>query len=142
MRGVAMSLSWEQTAAVLVDGVSGWAGVWSLVFAARGALVELAAVPGCDDDLALTYTVLDLGYVLDEIEHVDQSAPGVAVSLGPVPRDGLVAAARVVDDLLMAAAREVHHLAAAEDRRARDVLAASRVLGALAVARARIAGGA
>lgn len=137
-----MSVTWERTVGVLVDGVSGWAGVWSLVFAARGALVELAAVPGCDDDLALTYTVLDLGYVLDDIEHVDQSAPGVAVSLGPVPRDGLVAAARVVDDLLMAAERQLHDLAASDDRRARDVLAASRVLAGLAVARARIAGGA
>jgi len=137
-----MSVKWEHTAAVLVDGVSGWAGVWSLVFAARSALVELAAVPGCDDDLALTYAVLDLGCVLDDIERVDQSAPGVAVSLGPVTTDGLVAAARVVDGLLMAAERQVHDLAAADDRRARDVLATSRVLGELVVARARIAGGA
>jgi hypothetical protein len=137
-----MSVEWEQTVGVLMDGVSGWAGVWSLVFAARGALAELAAVPGYDDDLALTYTALDLGYVLDDIEHVDQSAPGMAVSLGPVSRDGLVAAARVVDDLMMAVERQVHLLTAAEDRRPRDVLAASRVLGGLVVARARIAGGA
>ena len=137
-----MSSSWEQTVGVVVDGVSGWAGVWSLVFAARGALVELAAVPGCDDDLALTYTALDLGYVLDDIEHVDQSAPGVTVNLGPVSRDGLVAAVRLVDDLLMAAERQVHHLAVTDARPAQDVLAASRALGGLVVARARIAGGA
>lgn len=137
-----MSLNWEQTVGVLVHGVSGWAGVWSLVFAARGAIVELAAMPGRDDDLALTYTGLDLANVLDDIEYVDQSAPGVAVSLGPVSGDSLGAAARVVDDLLMAAERQVHHLTAAEDRSAQDVLAASRVLGGLAVARARIAGGA
>jgi hypothetical protein len=137
-----MSLNWEHAVAALVDGGSGWAGVWSFVFAARGVVVELAAGPGCDDDLALTYAALDLGYVLDDIEHVDKSAPGVAVSLGPVPRDGLVAAARVVDDLLSAAVRQVHRLTAADDRRAPDVLAASRVLGGLAVARARIAGGA
>ena len=137
-----MSLDWEQTVGILVDGAPGWAGVWSLVFAARGALVELAAVPGCDDDLALTYTAHELGYVLDDIERVGQSTPDVAVSLGPVSRDGLVAAARVVDDLLMAAERQVHHLTAADDRPAHEVLAASRVLGGLAVARARIAGGA
>jgi len=137
-----MSVTWERTVGVLVDGVSGWAGVWSWVFAARGALVELAAVQACDDDLSLTYTVLDLGYVLDDIEQVDQAAPGVAVSLGPVPRDGLVEAARAVDDLLAAAVRRVRDLTAEDGRPAQDVLAASRVLGGLAVARARIAGGA
>jgi len=137
-----MSLTWEQTVGVLVRGVSGWAGVWSLVFAARGALVELAAIPGRDDDLALTYTGLDLANVLDDLEHVDQFAPGVAVNLRPADEDGLGAALRVLDDLLIAAERQVHHLAAADDRSAQEVLVASRVLGGLAVARARIAGGA
>ena len=136
-----MSVTWERTVGVLVDGVSGWAGVWSLVFAARSALAELAAVPGCDDDLALMYAALALGCVLDDIEHVDQSVPGVAVSLGPVPSGSAVAAARVVDELLMAAEREVRQLTSANDRSALEVLAASRVLGGLAVARARIAGG-
>ena len=131
-----------QTVGVLVRGVSGWAGVWSLVFAARCALVELAAIPGHDDDLALTYTGLDLANVLDDIEHADPSAPGVAVNLGPVSGGDRGAAARVVDDLLMAAERQVHHLAAADDRSAQEVLAASRVLGGLAIARGRIASGA
>ncbi|MGV8977726.1 MAG: hypothetical protein ACOH17_06760 [Cellulomonas sp.] len=137
-----MSMNWEQVVGVLVRGVSGWAGAWSLVFAARGVLAELAAIPERADDLALTYAGLDLGYVLGDIEHAAKSAPGVAVNLGPVSGGDRGAAARVLDDLLTAAERQVQHLAAADDRPVQDVLAASRVLGGLAAARARIAGGA
>jgi hypothetical protein len=112
-RDLAMSVTWGQTVGILVGGVPGWGGVWSLVFVARGALSELAAIPGSDDDLALTYAGLDLTYALGEIEHLDPSAPGVAASLGPVSANGLGATARALDDLFRTARLLVQDLVVA-----------------------------
>jgi hypothetical protein len=57
-----VTVSWIEPARRLADDSArgGLAGLWSLLFAARRAVLALALLPGLDDDLAFTEAALDL----------------------------------------------------------------------------------
>ena len=137
------TMSWTAPAAVMTDYASDWDGVWMLVYAAGRAAYTLAAVPGADDDLGLTYAALDLSRTLTELELrvVDFTDTGVAVDLGPVDLAGRVRAVQVIDDLLAAADALTTKLASGPGARTAVVLCAARVAVLLASARAKATGG-
>ncbi|QTE30065.1 hypothetical protein [Pengzhenrongella sicca] len=139
-----MTMTWNAPAAVLTGYARDWDGVWMLVYAAGHAAMSLAAVPGADGDLGLTYASLDTSYALTEIEQhlVDFTNTGVTVDLGPVDLAHRDAAVQVIDDLLAAAATLTARLSAEPDVGAADVLCATRVAILVASARAKATGGA
>jgi hypothetical protein len=59
-------------------------GLWVLLHTAQLAVLELARLPGLDDDLAFTETALDLREAQEELEWVRPELPlrAVAVDLG------------------------------------------------------------
>ncbi|HEY8722182.1 hypothetical protein [Pengzhenrongella sp.] len=139
-----MTTTWIEPAAVLSAEASGWEGVWTLVFAAGHAAVNLASVPGADDDLGLTYAALDTSYALTELEQrlVDFTAPGVAVDVGPVSLADRDAAVDVIDELLAAAQALTNELAGRPGAGVLVVLCSTRVSTLLESARAKATGGA
>ena len=138
-----MTMTWNAPAAVLTGSARDWDGVWMLVYAAGTAAMNLAAVPGADDDLGLTYASLDTSYALTELEQhlVDFAGAGVMVDLGPVEPAARAAAVRVIDDLLAAAGGLAARLSAGPGVSAAQVLCATRVAILVASARAKATGG-
>ena len=137
-----MTMTWTRPAEVLTDGARGWDGVWTLVYAAGQAAMNLAAVPGADDDLALMYAALDISYALTEIESLGRDVVTVAVNLGSVDLTDRDAAVAVIDDLLGAAQCLATELVEVPDVGASLALCGSRVTTLLASARAKATGGA
>lgn len=138
-----MTTTWTRPAAVLTAEASGWDGVWTLVYAAGQAAVNLSAVPGADKDLGLSYAALDVSYALTELELLgpDVVAIGVAVDLGSVALADRAAAVVVVDDLLAAAEFLAIKLVTQPDVAASAVLCVARVMTLLSSARAKATGG-
>jgi len=137
-----MTMTWTRPAEVLTDGASGWDGVWTLVYAAGQAAMNLSAVPGADDDLGLTYAALDVSYALTEIESLGRDVVVVAVNLGSVDLADRGAAVAVIDDLLAAAESLALELVTSPDVSAAVALCGLRVMTLLASARANATGGA
>ena len=138
-----MTTTWTRPAAVLTAEASGWDGVWSLLYAAGQAAVNLSAVPGADQDLGLSYAALDVSYALTELELLgpDVAATGVAVDLGSVDLADCAAAVVVVDDLLAAAEFLAIELVTQPDVGTSVVLCVTRVMTLLSSARAKVTGG-
>ena len=139
-----MTTTWTRPAAVLTAEATGWDGVWSLLYAAGQAAVNLSAVPGADQDLGLSYAALDVSYALTELELLgpDVVAIGVAVDLGSVDLADRAAAVVVVDDLLAAAEFLAIELVTEPDVGTSVVLCIARVMTLLSSARVKVTGGA
>jgi len=138
-----MTMTWNAPASVLADFASDWDGVWMLVYAAGHAAMNLAAVPGADDDLGLTYASLDTSYALTELEQrlVDFTNTGVTVDLGPVDLADRPSAVQVIDDLLAAAGALTARLSAEPGVGPAEVLCATRVTILVGSARVKATGG-
>jgi len=136
-----MTMTWTRPAEDLTDGARGWDGVWTLVYAAGQAAMNLAAVPGADDDLALMYAALDVSYALTEIESLGRDVVTVAVNLGSVDLTDRDAGIAVIDDLLGAAQALATELIEAPEVGASLALCGSRVTTLLGSARAKVTGG-
>ena len=140
-----MSLSWTGPAVVLAERADGaWAGIWSLGYAAGLAAANLAALPGADEDLLLTYAAFDLNQALSELEavHPEVLSTAAAVDLGTVHDGGDTAGAvAVVTALVGAAIHRVSALAATPGLPVADVLCLGRVQPLLLTAREKVTGG-
>jgi len=139
-----VTVSWIEPARRLADGTAGWEGLWSLLFAARRAVLHLALLPGLDDDLGFTEAALDLREAAEELEWVHGDLPlrAAAVDLGEAPRDQVGACRAAVTGLLVAALDTVGRLqsAGAGELDTPEVLALARVSQLAASAHLRVAG--
>lgn len=139
-----MSMSWSAPAGVLVErSDAGWAGIWSLTFAAGVATVSLAAQPGADPDLALAFAGADLNAALCEVEAVHPEVLGeaAAVDLGPADAADPAAAAGVIVALLDGAIVRVAELTGAPGLAMAELIALARVQPLLLAGREKVAGG-
>ena len=101
-----MSVSWLEPTRVLVGRVErGIGGLWSLLYAAEIATLQLALVPGLDDDLSLTDASARLGAAIDELEQLHPELPqvAVAVDMGPAALDDVTACRTAILTLIKAA---------------------------------------
>lgn len=140
-----MSLSWRAPVTVLTDRADAeWTGIWSLTYAAGLAAATLAALPGADEDLRLTYAALDANQALAEIEAAHPGVPSsaAAIDLGTPAAADAAAAVEMVVELLDAAIGRVSILSATAGLPVGDLLCLARVQPLLLTARAKAAGGA
>jgi hypothetical protein len=103
-----MTVSWMEPARRLADDSfgGGMDGLWSLLFAARRAVLHLALLPGLDDDLAFTEAALDLREAAERSWSgctPDLPRRAAAVDLGEAPLDQVSACRAAVTGLLIAA---------------------------------------
>ncbi len=139
-----MSMSWAAPAGVLVDRAdAGWAGIWSLTFAAGVATVTLAAQEDADPDLGLAYAGADLNAALCEVEavHPEVLVEAAAVDLGPAVEGDRDDAVAVILALLDAAIVRVAELTGAPGSAMAELIALARVQPLLLTAREKVAGG-
>ena len=89
----------------LVDRLGvGMEALWSLVFSAQAGALRLATVEPLDQDFALSDAGIALADALAELEWVrPELAAGVAVDLGPVRWDDVIAYRQSITALLSAA---------------------------------------
>jgi len=139
-----VTVTWMEPARRLADGAAGWEGLWSLLFAARRAVLHLALLPGLDDDLAFTDAALDLREAGEELEWVHAGLPlrAAAVDLGEAPLDQVSACRAAVTGLLAAALDLVRRIqgTAAGDLDTPELLALGRVRQLAASAHRRVTG--
>ena len=134
--------NWLTPAGVLVREATGWAGAWTLTYAAGQGAVRLAGIAGCDDDLRVTYASLDLALALTEIEAARPRAAAtpVAVDLGAAAPIAGGSAERVLADLVAATAVVIDRLLSAEDVTVADILACARISNLLSSAHDKLTG--
>lgn len=138
-----MPTSWSGPAGVLVEHAdAGWAGIWSLAFAAGTAAVHLATLPGADEDLAFTYAGFDLNTALGEIETVvpEVLTTAPAVDLGTVHVTDARVGALVIAGLLDAAITRVAALTGTPGVPMAELVVLARVQPLLITAREKVAG--
>lgn len=138
-----MGLSWGHPAGLLVERAdTGWAGIWSLTFAAGAAATRLAAVPGADEDLAWLHVGFDLNTVMGVVEavHPEVLTSAPAVDLGTVEVADGHAATRVVVALVDAAIGRVAALTGTPGLSMRELLVLAEVAPVLLAAREKATG--
>jgi hypothetical protein len=140
-----MTVMWTEPARRLADQHAGRGieGLWVLLHTAELAVLNMALLPGLDDDLAFTYTALDLREAQEELEWIHPELPRrvAAVDLGEAPLDQVVACRTAVVSLLAAALDAIRRLLETGHREMAtpDVLAMARVAQLLAIAHLRVA---
>jgi hypothetical protein len=140
-----MAVSWTEPARELVNRIGiGMDALWSLVFAAQTAVLQLALVEPLDDDASLTSAGMDLAEALDELEWARPELAGcsLAVDLGPARLDDVIACRSAVEGLLAAAVGVVVALAREEEEEldTPDLLAVARCVNLIGVAHTRVTG--
>lgn len=133
---------WVAPAGVLVREATGWAGAWTLTYAAGQGAVHLAGMAGRDDDLRVTYASLDLALALTEIEaaHPQAAATAVAVDLGAAAPIAGGSAERILAELVAATGAVIDELLAADDVTVADILACARISNLLSSAQDKLTG--
>jgi hypothetical protein len=135
-----MTVTWSEPARRLADQHAGCGmeGLWVLLHTAECAVLEMALLPGLDDDLAFTDTAWDLREAQEELEWVHPELPrrAAAVDLGETPLDQVVACRTAVVGLLAASLDTIRRLLETGHREldTPDVLAVARVAQLLAIA--------
>ncbi|NMR19179.1 hypothetical protein [Cellulomonas fimi] len=138
-----MNANWRDPVSALVDGMDGWDGAWTLVYAAGQVALNPAESPTPDQGLGLVYAALDLSHALTEIESIAyHRSASVAVDLGDVSMIDAGAVVAAVDELVVAAERAVMRALAQPDADISQTLLGARVLTLLSAARAELDGSA
>jgi hypothetical protein len=109
-----MAIAWSEPARRLARDLPdrGIAGLWALLHTAELAVLQMALLPGLNDDLRLTEAAFDLQEAVEELEglHPDLPLRAAAVNLGEAPLDQIAACRAAVVGLLMAALDTVGRL--------------------------------
>jgi len=141
-----VTVSWTEPAGRLAESLPdrGLAGLWALLHTAELAVLQMALLPGLNDDLALTEAALDLQEAVEELEwlHADLPLRASAVNLGEAPLDQVGACRAAVAGLLLAALDTVWRLlpTAQVELDTPEVLAVGRVCQLAGRAHLRVTG--
>jgi len=143
---VGMTIAWSGPARRLARDLPdrGVAGLWALLHTAELAVLQLALLPGLNDDLRLTEAAFDLQEAVEELEwlHPDLPLRATAVNLGEAPLDQVGACRAAVAGLLLAALDAVARLlsTAGAELDTPEVLALARVCQLAGSAHLRVTG--
>jgi hypothetical protein len=135
-----MTVSWVDPARELVDRLGvGLEALWSLIFSAQVGALQLATVEPLDRDFALSQAGLGLADALAELEWLrPELAGGVAVDLGQVPWNDVIAYRETVQGLLAAALQVTADLLRSEQLETADLFALARVVHLIGAAHQRV----
>jgi hypothetical protein len=141
-----MTVTWSEPAQRLARELPGRGipGLWALLHTAELAVLQMALLPGLNDDLRLTQAGFDLQEAVEELEwlHPDLPWRATAVNLGEAPLDQVAACRAAVCGLLLAALDAVGRLLDAGYREldTPGVLALARVCQLAGSAHLRVTG--
>lgn len=117
-------------------------GAWSLTYTAEIGALRLAALPGADEDFALTAAAGDLGDAVDALETALPDLPSTAlvVDLGDAPLDEVQACRTALAGLVLSALATLGHAASRPGLDPGLLIAAGTALARLTSAYWRISG--
>ena len=141
-----MTIAWIEPAQRLAQWLPnrGLSGLWTLLHTAELAVLQMALLPGLDDDLSFTEAGFDLQEAVEELEwvHADLPLRATAVNLGSAPLDQIAACRAAIATLLVAALDTVGRLlpTASAELDTPEVLALARVCQLAGRAHVRVTG--
>jgi hypothetical protein len=140
-----VTVAWTEPAERLARSLPdrGLAGLWALLHTAELAVLQLALLPGLNDDLTLTEAAFDLREAVEELEwlHADLPLRGRAANLGAAPLDQVGACRGGVARLLLAGLDTVGRLlAAGQELDTPELLVLARVCQRAGRAHLRVTG--